>query len=308
MYKRLLSLGGIVIGFTANAQETTSKTFLDDPINHPDFMFYVIVTLLLVVFFLVLAVAIVFFRTLNMMIEQSARDKARATDTVYVPKPNFWSRFSRTVNASVPIEKEGEIDMGHDFDGIRELDNHLPPWWKWLFWATIGWSAVYLVVFHVTSALPLSGQEYENQVAEAEIQKQKILASQPQANIDLNKLDYNADAAIIAKGEKIFTSINCGSCHRNDGGGNSIGPNLTDTYWLHGGDIKSIFETVNKGVVEKGMPAWGKTLSPGEVRDVTFFVMSLQGTNPANPKSPQGELYKTREVQNDSLTVQAVGL
>lgn len=308
MYKRLLLLGGIVIGFTANAQETTPKTFWDDPISHPDFMFYVIISLLLIVFLLVLAVAIVFLRTLNMMVEQSERDKAKAKGTVYVPKPGFWSRFSRTVNASVPIEKEGEIDMGHDFDGIRELDNHLPPWWKWLFWATIGWSAIYLVVFHITSALPLSEKEYENQVAEAEVQKQKLLASQPQANIDLNTLEYNADAATIAKGKQIFTSINCGSCHRNDGGGNSIGPNLTDTYWLHGGDIKSIFETVNKGVVEKGMPAWGKTLSPGEVRDVTFFVMSLQGSNPANPKSPQGELYKAPEIQKDTLAVQAAAL
>lgn len=308
MYKRLLLLGGVLIGFTAKAQETTPKTFWDDPINHPDFMFYVIVTLLLIVFLLVLGVAIVFLRTLNMLVEQSERDKAKAKGTVYVPKPGFWSRFSRTVNASVPIEKEGEIDLGHDFDGIRELDNHLPPWWKWLFWATIGWSAIYLVVFHVTSTLPLSGKEYENQVAEAEIQKQRLLASQPQANIDLNTLEYNADAAVIAKGKQIFTSINCGSCHRNDGGGNSIGPNLTDSYWLHGGDIKSIFETVNKGVVEKGMPAWGKTLSPGEVRDVTFFVMSLQGTNPANPKSPQGELYKTPETQKDSLAVQAAAL
>ena len=83
--------------------------------------------------------------------------------------------------------------------------------------------------------------------------------------------------------------INCVPCHRKDGGGNTIGPNLTDNYWLHGGAVKNVFSTVNDGFVEKGMPAWGKTMSQGDVRDVTFFVLSLQGTNPADAKAPQGE-------------------
>ena len=85
---------------------------------------------------------------------------------------------------------------------------------------------------------------------------------------------------------------NCGSCHRNDGGGNTIGPNLTDDYWIHGGEVKNVFATIKNGAVEKGMPAWGKSMKPEDVRDVTFFVMSLRGTNPENAKGPQGELFK----------------
>lgn len=305
MYKRLLTLGGLFAGVTANAQEAASLTFWDDPISHPDFMFYVVVTFMFVVLLLVLAVSVTFLRAFNMMVEQTERERAKAKGIAYVKKPGFWSRFSRTVNDSVPIEREGDIDLGHNYDGIRELDNHLPPWWKWLFYATIGWSAVYLVVFHITSSLPLSLQEYDNQVAAAELQKQKLLASQPHAAIDAATLEYNADPKFIANGKAVFTSINCGSCHRIDGGGNTIGPNLTDAYWIHGGDIRNIFETVNKGAVEKGMPAWGKTLSPTEVRDVSFYVMSLQGTNPKDAKAPQGELFTPKQAHTDTLKAQA---
>jgi cytochrome c oxidase cbb3-type subunit 3 len=100
--------------------------------------------------------------------------------------------------------------------------------------------------------------------------------------------------------------INCVPCHRNDGGGNTIGPNLTDNFWLHGGAVKNVFSTVNTGFVEKGMPAWGKTMSQGDVRDVTFFVLSLQGTNPANPKAPQGEPMEQKVIQkSDSLKSEA---
>jgi cytochrome c oxidase cbb3-type subunit 3 len=66
-----------------------------------------------------------------------------------------------------------------------------------------------------------------------------------------------------------------------------------------------VFATVKNGVVEKGMPAWGKALSPQQVRDVTFFILSLQGSNPENAKKPQGEIYKAAGIQSDSTTVQA---
>jgi cytochrome c oxidase cbb3-type subunit 3 len=116
---------------------------------------------------------------------------------------------------------------------------------------------------------------------------------------------FTKDVAIIEKGKSVFAEYNCGSCHRNDGGGNTIGPNLTDEYWLHGGDIKNVFGTIKNGVVEKGMPAWGKSMRPEAVRDVTFFVMSLQGTNPQNAKAPQGEIFKGTTEKADSTKVQA---
>ena len=142
-------------------------------------------------------------------------------------------------------------------------------------------------------------------MAKASEEMRKYRASQPQATIDVNTLKFAADPAIIEKGKSVFMNNNCGSCHRNDGGGNTIGPNLTDAYWLHGGDVKSIYSTVKDGVVEKGMPSWGRSLSPTDVRDVTFFIMSLQGSDPENAKPAQGELFKEVVETNDSTKVQA---
>ncbi|MBL7856780.1 MAG: c-type cytochrome [Cyclobacteriaceae bacterium] len=300
----------IVSAATAVAQDAATVTtpgFWDDPFNDPMFPLYAVTTFVFVVIVLVLVVALYMLRILNMLVRKAAEEKAAKLGITYVPELNAWQRFWNSINAFVPVEKEETIELDHNYDGIKELDNHLPPWWKWLFYATIAWSVVYMVMYHITFSLPLSGQEYENQVAEAASAKQKFLASQPATVIDENALVFSADAAIIGSGKEIFTSNNCQSCHRADGGGNAIGPNLTDAYWIHGGDIKSIFVTIKNGVVEKGMPAWGKVMSPKDVRDVTFYVMSLQGTNPVNAKAPQGQLYQPENptTQTDSLNVQA---
>ncbi|MGC1244111.1 MAG: c-type cytochrome, partial [Chryseosolibacter sp.] len=180
------------------------------------------------------------------------------------------------------------------------------PWWKWLFYGTIVWAVVYFILFHVTDSLPGSLEEYQRELALAEEQVKQYQASQPRAVVDENTLEYTADGAAIEKGKSIFINNNCAGCHRNDGGGNTIGPNLTDDYWLHGGEIKDIFLTIKDGVVEKGMPAWGKAMSAQDVRDVTFFVMSLQGTNPPDAKAPQGEFTEQNaRTKPDSLKRQA---
>lgn len=207
-------------------------------------------------------------------------------------KQSWFQKFWDDFNATVPLESEADIDTGHDFDGIRELDNHLPPWWKGLFYACVVWGVVYMVVYHVTDSFPLQQGEYQAELAQAEEHARILKVSQPAEAIDENTLEYTADEAILTRGKTVFTSNNCGSCHRADGGGNSIGPNLTDEYWLHGGSIKDVFNTVNKGVVEKGMPAWGKVMSPKDVRDVAFYIISLKGSNPPDAKKPQGELSK----------------
>lgn len=304
MKTMMLLLAGLLTSAAVWAQEPVQKTFWDDPVNHPAAALYAVLTFVLIGVVLVLLVAIVLLRAFNVLVEQAEKDKAKALGVVYMPRPSFWSSLNQKLNNSVPIEHEKDIDMGHSFDGIRELDNHLPPWWKWLFIGTIGWAAIYVVVFHFSATLPLSIEEYQNEMAAAELAKQKLLASQPEAVIDVEKLEYNADAAILKKGQQIFEG-NCVACHRKDGGGNTIGPNLTDTYWLHGNGIKNIYTTVNSGFVEKGMPAWGKALSPTEVRDVTFFVFSLQGSNPPNAKAPQGELAQPLAPKTDSVSVRA---
>jgi cytochrome c oxidase cbb3-type subunit 3 len=299
MKKFLLAAVGLLISITGFSQEAAPSDSMTT--------LYVVGALVLIVLLLVIGVAIVLLRSLNMLVDQTLKERAKTLGVAYVPPPSLWSKLSQKLNASVPIEHEKDIDLGHSYDGIRELDNHLPPWWKWLFYGTIAWSFVYLVVFHISSSLPLSIEEYQIEVAAAELEKKRFLASQPQLAIDLDKLEYTQDAEILARGEKVY-AINCVPCHRNDGGGNTIGPNLTDNYWIHGGTVKNVYSTVSDGFVEKGMPAWGKTMSQGDVRDVTFFVLSLQGTSPANAKAPQGDLMEQKVIQKSDSIKSAASL
>jgi cytochrome c oxidase cbb3-type subunit 3 len=299
----------VTMSFSAGAfaqSPAVAENFMDDPFNHPMMPLYIVMAFVFIVVVLVAMATLYTMRVLNMLTVQSEKDHAKKEGVPYVAKPDWWAKFTKTMNASVPVELEGAIELDHNYDGIKELDNHLPPWWKWLFYGTIGWSAVYLFVFHIASSLPLSIDEYQNEVAVAAEQARKLKASQPQIEIDENALAFTLDSiSLISKGKSVFADNSCGSCHRVDGGGNAIGPNLTDQYWLHGGHIKNVFSTIRNGVVEKGMPAWGKSLSLQQVRDVTFFVLSLQGTKPANPKAPQGELYNPVVVQADSSRIQA---
>jgi cytochrome c oxidase cbb3-type subunit 3 len=302
MKKVLLLLATMIFSFNGFAQSVQTKYFIDDPL----LPIYIIAGLIVIIIGLLIGVAYVLLKTINALTEEAAKEKAVRLGVAYKPVPTWWDRITQSLNASVPVEQEKDIEMDHSYDGIKELDNHLPPWWKWLFYGTIGWSFVYIVVFHFSKSLPLSAEEYQTEVAIAEEKARQLKASQPQVAIDENTLVFTPDAAIIEKGKAIFNDYNCGSCHRNDGGGNTIGPNLTDEYWLHGGSIKNVFNTIKNGVVEKGMPAWGKSMSPQAVRDVTFFIMNLQGTNPQNAKAPQGEIFKQLPTEKpDTTAVQA---
>lgn len=285
----------LLVSFTAApafAQEAAApQSFMDDPINHPMMPLYLTTALLFITLVLVIIVAVYMLRILNTFVEQAEKDRAKRLGIAYVPTVSWWTKFWDEFNASVPVAKEQDIDLGHEYDGIRELDNHLPPWWKGILYGSMIWGVIYLVVYHFLGSLPLSAAEYENSLAVAAEQVRAYRATQPVAVIDESTLAYTNDAAILSNGQKVFISNNCQSCHRQDGGGNAIGPNLTDTYWIHGGSIKNIFQTIKNGVVEKGMPAWGKVMSPTDVRDVAFYVMSLQGSNPKDPKAPQGTIY-----------------
>lgn len=296
--KRLIVLiVSLFPAFAVFAQDaaTPVSRFWDDPLANPLLPVYLVIAFMILTVIMIIAVAFYLVKVLNMLIRQAAEDRAAKTGIPYVPAPSWWHSLWERMNASVPVQEEETIEMDHSYDGIRELDNHLPPWWKWLFIATAVWAFVYFIVYHVSSSLPLSIAEYDQELAVADEQARAFKASQPAESIDVNSLVFKADPALIGKGKSIFDG-NCNSCHRNDGGG-GIGPNLTDAYWLHGGDIKEIFATIQDGVLEKGMPAWGKTMSPQEVRDVTFFVMSLQGSLPANAKGPQGDLFTPADVK-----------
>jgi len=206
-----------------------------------------------------------------------------------VAEENSWVKWWDKLNSFRPMKEEAKIDLGHNYDGIRELDNRLPPWWLYGFYVTIVFAGIYLWRYHVSHTAPLSGEEYAIAMAKAEAEKEAYLKKSAN-NVDENTVVLLTDASALAAGKNVFAT-NCAACHLTDGGG-SVGPNLTDDYWLHGGSVKDIFKTVKYGVPEKGMRSWKEDLSPMQISQVTSYIKSLKGTKPANPKEPQGSLFE----------------
>ncbi len=212
-----------------------------------------------------------------------------AAAVVTEKKATVWTKINHWLSDSVPIEKEADVMLDHDYDGIKELDNNLPPWWKYGFYLTILFSVIYMAHYHVVGSGNVQLEEYQAQLAEAEMLKAERL------KLAANEVDENtatmmlADADISA-GKKIYVD-KCLVCH-GGGGEGLVGPNLTDEYWVNGGSINDIFKIVKYGVPSKGMIAWQGQLTPIQIQQVSSYVKSLVGTNPPNPKEPQGDLYK----------------
>ena len=163
---------------------------------------------------------------------------------------------------SKAIEEELEIILDHDYDGIRELDNKLPPWWVYGFYGTILFAIVYLVRFEVLNDYS-QVEEYEIAVAEANIEIEKWKKTAKNL-VDANTVSLLTEASDLKAGQKIFTS-KCIACHKADGGG-GIGPNLTDSHWILGGGIKNVFNTISEGGRSgKGMISWKSELKPLEI-------------------------------------------
>lgn len=304
MNARTFKLSGKKVGLTTLASLGSTALFAQDQAGDGQmFVIYALLTFVILVMILVIVITFFVVKVINILAERSAREHAEKTGIAYVPPPSWWQTIRQKLTRATPVEKEEDIILDHNYDGIRELDNHLPPWWTWLFYGTIAWAAIYLVVYHVGGWLPLSTEEYLAEVEEI----QKLRTSQQVVQIDETALEFTADPEFINKGKEIFVS-NCASCHRNDGGG-GIGPNLTDAYWLHGGSVRDIFAVIKNGVPEKGMISWAAILKPEEIRDAAFFIMSIQGTNPVEAKAPQGEIYNANdapgEVRADSVVAKA---
>lgn len=193
--------------------------------------------------------------------------------------------------------------MHHEYDGIHELDNVLPPWWLWLFYGTILWGAVYLVNVHVISIWPDQNKEYANEMEQAAADIAAYNATLA-ASVDENSVVPSTDPAMIAGGASIFTQY-CTPCHGPDAAGfeTSVGPNLTDAYWIHGGGAKNIFKTIKYGVPEKGMISWKAQLKPAEIHALVSYIMSASGSGGAGQKAPQGELWSEPSAVTDSTAV-----
>lgn len=189
---------------------------------------------------------------------------------------------------SKPIEEEGEIVLVHNYDGIKELDNNLPPWWVYSFYISIVFAVVYLLRFHVFNGYTQI-DELDTELADAKI---AIEAYKKTAKnlVDFNTVTQLTDVADLTAGKTIFET-NCVACHMIDGGG-GIGPNLTDEHWILGGGIKNVFKTISEGGRSgKGMIAWKAQLKPAEIAQVASYVLSFQGTTPANPKPAEGDIW-----------------
>jgi len=207
-----------------------------------------------------------------------------AEDGEYYEVETGFDRFWKGLTNAAPIESEAEVMTDHEYDGIRELDNVLPPWWVWLFNLSTVFAVVYFGYYEVYKSTDMSMDEYHAEMLIAEQQAAAI-------GVTPDNVQLMEDESNMANGQKVFES-NCASCHLNSGAG-SIGPNLTDEYWKNGGSLKDVFITVEDGITGTAMVSWKALISPNDRQDVVSYILvKLQGSNPENPKAAEGELYK----------------
>lgn len=292
----LLLVAAGLAGFEASAQDAAeaAPAAVKAIAGLPPIEFYMLIgtiTLQLIVMIVLMLLIKVMIRALTAKPgdEQVAAEKA-------ANRTPFWDRF----NKAVAIEHEEDIMLDHDYDGIKELDNSLPPWWKYGFYVTIVIAFIYIWYYHLGSG-PSSKEEFLAEMKRGEKEVAAYLAKSAN-NVDESTVVMLDDAGIAA-GQDLF-SKNCIACHGPDGGGNAVGPNLADAYWLHKGGLKDIFKSIKYGWTDKGMKSWKDDFSPKQIAQLASYVKSLQGTTPTAPKEPQGELYVEAETTTDSTAAE----
>ncbi|MCU0350395.1 MAG: c-type cytochrome [Flavobacterium sp.] len=255
----------------------------------PAFIEYPMVSLFLGVFlFLLIAIEIVVSAvdkvTYHLLSDEQKKQLEEAQSFSFAD-----SKLMQMLTRSKDIEEEADVMLDHDYDGIKELDNVLPPWWVYLFYGCIVFAAVYLVRFHVIGDYT-QAEEYEKEVALAEEAHAKYLLTAPDL-VNVDNVELLTDAASIAEGKKIYEANNCLSCHgQNLEGG--IGPNLTDAQWINGGGVKNIFKLVSEGSTKNPVMApWKDVIKPSDIQKLASYIISLKGTNPANAKEAEGEIW-----------------
>ena len=264
--------------------------------NYGDFDTLYIKVMSVIIFILILIVVGLLYLTLVAMkkINKPASDQEEERTTV----EKLFSLHS--------LKHEKELLLDENFDGIVELDNPTPPWFNFMFYTTIVIAIIYGLWYHAGSG-KLQTAEYEDQLAEAEVAKTAYLKKVGNA-IDESNVKVIADAKQLTEGKTLFTA-KCAVCHREDAGG-SVGPNLTDEFWLHGGQVSDIFKTIKYGVTGKGMISWEKSLNGLQMAELASYILTLQGSNPLAPKAPQGtkmesiavtDILKIANVTTDSL-------
>ncbi|KAB2813610.1 cbb3-type cytochrome c oxidase N-terminal domain-containing protein [Phaeocystidibacter luteus] len=270
---------------------------LKDALNNP--MVWIGFTILI---FLIISFAVV-KNALDVMKEVSLKAQGR-WEEVQEKEAEESSQIMQALTAAVPIERENEILTDHDYDGIQELDNRLPPWWLYGFYVSIIFAVVYLIRFHVTGDGMNSQEELAAEYAAFEAEQKAALSSGAIVELNADELEPITSMGELAFAEDIFTSV-CASCHKADGGG-STGPNLTDEYWKHGGGISNVYTTIKEGVAGTSMAPWGTRYSDEKIHQIASYVLMLQGTNPPDALPADGELWVAPEpvAEAESETVE----
>lgn len=264
--------------------------------DRPALVKYPVVALFHVVFiFLLIAIEVVLNsvdKVTYQLLSEEEKAKLAADKNKPLAQQEAFKNWMRKLTASRSINEEKDMLLDHDYDGIKELDNVLPPWWVGLFYATVIFALVYLVRFHIMGDYN-QDEEFvtEMKIADAKVEEYKKTAPDL---MDKEKITLLTDAGDIAAGKTLFDA-NCVACHRADAGG-AIGPNLTDNKWILGGGIKNVFNTIMEGGRPgKGMVPWKESIKPSDIQKIASYVLSLQGTNPKDPKPTEPEAKEWKE-------------
>jgi cytochrome c oxidase cbb3-type subunit 3 len=232
-----------------------------------------LISLLIMTSLVILTVALLLY---------SALKKMTKTHEVTDKKTSSWWQ---TFTGLRPIEEEKNMVIKDSHDGIIELDNPTPPWFMYLFYGSILFGVIYMINYHVLQDGNIQETEYKSDMAIAEKERAAYL-KKFDASINENNVLLTKSSKDLQEGKEIYKT-NCVACHGSLGQG-GIGPNFTDQFWIHGGGIKDLYKTIFNGVPQKGMISWNKTLNPLKIQQVASYILSLQGTNPAGAKVPQG--------------------
>lgn len=282
----LLLIGLSVLAQTGFAQTGDAATVAVDVPNYGGLSaaaFYALVAVLAIevvtIFFLAFSIRRIF---------QELLPEKEAAPAIEAKFSHWWSSLDKKFfTKAVSVEKEADIMIDHNYDGIQELDNSLPPWWKYGFYITIFVAIFYLGYYHTFAIGQNPTQEYLAEMEQARIQKEAYEATNKdkidEANVPM------ADAAGIAAGKEIYAA-KCWPCHGKAGEGGA-GPNLTDDHWLHKGSLNDIYHSIKVGYPDKGMQSWVKEFTPKQMSYLASYIKTMRGTNPPGAKGPEGELF-----------------
>jgi len=283
----------IIMGITEYTIDSGDKpAFIKEPM---------VLLFLVLVLLIIIAIEAIVASIKNVLYQSlSAEAKAR-----YDISQNTQPKIIRWINktylkllGSKPVEEEHEIILDHNYDGIKELDNNLPPWWLYGFYASIIFGAIYLIRFHVFNG-ENQYEELESTLAQAKIDIEEYKKTAKNL-VDFNTVELLTDESDLKAGQKIY-EMNCVACHKADGGG-GIGPNLTDSHWILGGGINNVFKTISEGGRDgKGMIAWKQSLKPAEIAQVASYLLQFEGTTPAEPKAAEGDIWIDENATSESI-------